>query len=75
VVDHVVAHRGDHQKFWDPDNWQSLCQPHHDSAKQRQERNRPEGGGSKVHDPRSGTGALAKLLRPRNWTGGSNEQR
>ena len=51
VVDHVEAHQGDHEKFWDPDNWQSLCKRHHDSAKQRQEKKRPEGvGGQKVRD-------------------------
>lgn len=24
-VDHVVPHRGDATRFWDPGNWQSLC--------------------------------------------------
>jgi 5-methylcytosine-specific restriction enzyme A len=37
VVDHKVPHRGDMARFWDSDNWQSLCKPHHDSAKQRME--------------------------------------
>jgi len=74
VVDHVEAHHGDHEMFWEPDNWQPLCKWHHDSTKQREEKSRPMGGGAiKVHDPSLGTGALAKLLRPRNWTGGSND--
>ncbi|MCP4304536.1 MAG: HNH endonuclease [bacterium] len=25
VCDHVRPHRGDHQKFWDPNNLQTLC--------------------------------------------------
>jgi 5-methylcytosine-specific restriction protein A len=37
VVDHVIPHRGDQKLFWDTDNWQSLCKPHHDSAKQAEE--------------------------------------
>ena len=72
VVDHVDPHRGDHEMFWDQDNWQSLCKRHHDSTKQRQDTARPPGW-SKVHDLHRGTGALGKLLRPRNWTGGSND--
>jgi 5-methylcytosine-specific restriction enzyme A len=72
VVDHVEAHHGDYEKFWDSGNWQSLCKRHHDSAKQREEQHhhRREGG-QKVHDARRRT--AAKLLRPRNWTGGSND--
>lgn len=59
VVDHIVPHRGDPALFWDRSNWQPLCKPHHDGAKQREERGRfveidgdgwpverPEGGGS-----------------------------
>lgn len=29
VVDHIIPHRGDMEKFWDVDNWQPLCQRHH----------------------------------------------
>lgn len=25
IVDHVVPHKGDKQKFWDAKNWQGLC--------------------------------------------------
>lgn len=25
VVDHIVPHRGDYQRFWDAGNWQSMC--------------------------------------------------
>ncbi len=28
-VDHIVPHRGDEDRFWDQDNWQSLCVRHH----------------------------------------------
>lgn len=74
VVDHVEAHVGDHEKFWNQANWQPLCKRHHDSTKQRQEQSRREGvGGQKLYRFQGGTGALAKLLRPRNSTGGSND--
>lgn len=38
VVDHKTPHRGDEVLFWDETNWQSMCQPHHDSAKQAVEK-------------------------------------
>jgi 5-methylcytosine-specific restriction endonuclease McrA len=38
VVDHRVPHRGDKRLFWDRSNWQGLCAHHHNSAKQRMER-------------------------------------
>ncbi|MBK9704528.1 MAG: HNH endonuclease [Betaproteobacteria bacterium] len=38
VVDHVVPHRGDQALFWDVGNWQPLCKPCHDGAKQSLER-------------------------------------
>ena len=38
VVDHVVPHRGDPVLFFDPANWQPLCRPCHDGAKQEQEK-------------------------------------
>lgn len=31
VVDHIVPHKGDPVKFWDSDNWQSLCVTDHNS--------------------------------------------
>lgn len=37
VVDHIVPHRGDMKLFWDTSNWQSLCDHHHSSDKQREE--------------------------------------
>lgn len=33
-VDHLIPHRGDAALFWDLDNLQPLCKPHH-SAKTR----------------------------------------
>lgn len=30
VVDHIQAHKGDRELFWDEDNWQALCKMHHD---------------------------------------------
>lgn len=38
VVDHNTPHKGDVTLFHDPDNLVPLCKPHHDSAKQSQER-------------------------------------
>jgi 5-methylcytosine-specific restriction endonuclease McrA len=38
TVDHVVAHKGDHEKFWDQANWMSLCGPCHNSVKQSLEK-------------------------------------
>lgn len=38
VVDHKIPHRGDMKLFWDKGNWQSLCTNHHNSHKQRIER-------------------------------------
>jgi 5-methylcytosine-specific restriction enzyme A len=74
VVDHLKAHQGDYGKFWDQNNWQSLCKRHHDGAKQREEKSRPMAAGwSKGNDPALRTGPLGKFLRPRNWTGGSND--
>ena len=37
VVDHIEPHRGDQAKFWDRDNWQSLCKRCHaeKTAKER----------------------------------------
>lgn len=37
VVDHIVPHRGDHDLFWDPDNWQPGCRICHDRVKARLE--------------------------------------
>jgi 5-methylcytosine-specific restriction protein A len=37
VVDHRKAHKGDLDLFYDPENLQSLCKHHHDSAKQMME--------------------------------------
>ena len=38
VVDHRTPHKGDQTLFWDKNNWQSLCGPCHNGAKQRLER-------------------------------------
>ena len=35
VVDHIKAHKGDLNLFYDPNNLQSLCKVHHDSSKQK----------------------------------------
>ena len=37
VVDHIKAHRGDNELFWNSSNWQSLCKRHHDSHAQRRD--------------------------------------
>lgn len=38
VADHIVKHNGDPALFFDSDNLQSLCKPHHDSTKQGDEK-------------------------------------
>lgn len=38
VVDHITPHRGDPVLFWDEQNWQGLCVPHHNSTKQAEEK-------------------------------------
>lgn len=30
VVDHLTPHKGDHELFWDQNNWGASCKPHHD---------------------------------------------
>ena len=37
VVDHIVPHRGNYDLGWDENNLQSLCDPCHNSHKQREE--------------------------------------
>src|SRR5690554_5943624 len=37
VVDHRIPHQGNERLFWSRSNWQSLCAPHHNSEKQREE--------------------------------------
>jgi 5-methylcytosine-specific restriction enzyme A len=38
VVDHVKPHEGDHELFWDQNNYQSLCYSCHSGIKRQQER-------------------------------------
>jgi 5-methylcytosine-specific restriction endonuclease McrA len=40
VVDHIEPHKGDKAKFWNSQNWQSLCSHHHNSTKQSLERSK-----------------------------------
>lgn len=49
VVDHITPHRGDYALFWDQANWQSLCAPHHNGAKQSIDKGR--GSPKKDGDP------------------------
>jgi 5-methylcytosine-specific restriction endonuclease McrA len=37
IVDHVVPHDGDTNRFWDTERWQGCCKWHHDVVKQRLE--------------------------------------
>lgn len=47
-ADHKTPHRGDPALFWADGNVWTLCQPHHDGAKQAEERQAARGwGGSK----------------------------
>jgi 5-methylcytosine-specific restriction protein A len=31
ATDHIIPHKGDLDLFWDSDNWQSLCERHHNA--------------------------------------------
>jgi len=33
AVDHIIPHKGDSRLMWDQENWQSLCQEHHNRTK------------------------------------------
>jgi 5-methylcytosine-specific restriction protein A len=44
VVDHIDPHKGDQKVFWDKSRWQSLCETHHNSTKQRDESRGYESG-------------------------------
>ena len=37
VVDHITPHRGDCDRMWDQDNWQTLCKHCHDADKKSHE--------------------------------------
>ncbi len=37
VVDHIKPHKGDKVLFWDSNNWQPLCKPHHDKKTARED--------------------------------------
>lgn len=37
VVDHIVPHRGNHERMWSVSNWQALCKTHHDRKTARQD--------------------------------------
>jgi 5-methylcytosine-specific restriction enzyme A len=38
TVDHIVAHEGSTELFWDRSNWQPLCAPCHSGEKQALEK-------------------------------------
>lgn len=38
VVDHIQPHKGNKALFWNRANWQPLCKPCHDRAKQSEEK-------------------------------------
>jgi 5-methylcytosine-specific restriction protein A len=37
LVDHIIPHKGDDALFWDPANWQSLCNWCHEHIKKQLE--------------------------------------
>lgn len=41
VVDHIVAHKGAQQLFWDPTNHRSVCKTHHDQRTDEGDFGRP----------------------------------
>lgn len=72
VADHVIPHKGDEALFFDGDNLASLCKPHHDGAKQADERRGFSGQADQSGwptDPRhlanGGTGHLSREYEER----------
>jgi len=45
-VDHIIPHNGDMDLFWDEDNWQGLCKPHHSSKTAKE-----DGGWGRTPNP------------------------
>lgn len=43
VADHIIAHRGREELFWDRNNLQCMCAECHDTVKQREEAAEPAG--------------------------------
>lgn len=52
VVDHIIPHKGDMERFWNRANWQPLCKHCHDAHKQRIE------AGGMLHARRNHKGRL-----------------
>ncbi len=44
VVDHIRAHKGDQQLFWDTANHRAVCKPHHDQRTDEGDFGRPSNG-------------------------------
>jgi 5-methylcytosine-specific restriction enzyme A len=63
VVDHVVPHGGDRQRFWDCDNWQGLCKRCHDTKTVRDGRWRRQRWGER-HRRRHGCDIHGMPLDP-----------
>ena len=36
-IDHITAHHGNKNLYWDSTNWMSLCTAHHSGTKQQRE--------------------------------------
>lgn len=51
VVDHKIPHKGDSTLFWSQSNWQGLCDTHHSSTKQSEERRGVMLGATTSGDP------------------------
>ena len=44
VIDHIIPHRFNTEKFWDKTNWQALCKLCHDGIKQATEKSGKQAG-------------------------------
>lgn len=40
VVDHIIPHKKDHERFWDRSNWQALCDACHNAKTGEENRRR-----------------------------------
>lgn len=39
VVDHIIPHKGDYELMWNRDNWNPLCEMHHNQKTGREQHN------------------------------------
>jgi len=69
VVDHVVPHKGNRDRFWDRSRWQPCCKWHHDVVKQQLEHRFSKGALTEADLWLNSSAAVAVTKRERNTVG------